>query len=295
MDYVILFWDTYFDLFNFRNYKNIIAYSAKPRFSNAKSELKIQKFSLLNVKSILNLINIFLLEKIHYSRYKKFYKNYNICNTDTLISQKKGITCKYLNNTWPNFFSKNILKQRKNIKKKCLNILVNIGNVNSTGNRIGIEYFFKNILPYLEKDVIQKKVKLVFCGSGELHNFYSKEQLNLIEMKGYVKDLDTEIKKSDIFLLCNNVGYHYGGYTRVIYFMSSGAPLIAHKNLSKSMPELKHNYNCMLSENKFEMCEYLRALISDHNLRHKISFNALKTYKEIYSPGVVVKKLLNEK
>ena len=76
--------------------------------------------------------------------------------------------------------------------------------------------------------------------------------------------------------------------------MSSGAPLIAHKNLSKSMPELQHNYNCMLSENKFDMYKYLKELIENKRLRNEISANALRTYSEIYAPKIVIKKLLNE-
>ena len=294
MDYVILFWDTYFDLLNFQNKKKVITYSAKPRFSNAKSKLKSHKFFYLNIKNILNFLNILLLEKMHYSRYKNFFRNFNICNIDSLIAQKNGVKCRYLNNTWPNFFSKNILNQRKKIKRKYVNVLVNIGNINSTGNQIGIKYFFDNILPFLKKDIRQKKIKVIFCGSGDLFSKYTKDQLKYIEIKGFVKDLDAEIKESDIFLLCNNVGYHYGGYTRVAYFMSSGAPLIAHKNLSKSMPELQHNYNCMLSENKFDMYKYLKELIENKRLRNEISANALRTYSEIYAPKIVIKKLLNE-
>ena len=47
--------------------------------------------------------------------------------------------------------------------------------------------------------------------------------------KGFVDDLDTEILKNQIFLLCNNTGYHYGGYTRVVYLIQ--LMLVADKNL----------------------------------------------------------------
>ena len=49
MNKIILFWDTWFDLFNFKNSKSkVCTYLAKPRFSNALSELKKKKSKVKN-------------------------------------------------------------------------------------------------------------------------------------------------------------------------------------------------------------------------------------------------------
>ena len=66
MNKIILFWDTWFDLFNFKNSKSkVCTYLAKPRFSNALSELKKVKLKIFftNPKLLLNLVNLIFLKK----------------------------------------------------------------------------------------------------------------------------------------------------------------------------------------------------------------------------------------
>ena len=82
-----------------------------------------------------------------------------------------------------------------------------------------MNYLNYKILPNLLK--IKKDLIINLCGKGTLNPELKNLNLDFVKNKGFVDDLDTEILKNQIFLLCNNTGYHYGGYTRVVYLMSS--------------------------------------------------------------------------
>ena len=90
-----------------------------------------------------------------------------------------------------------------------------MGNLQSTGNKIGLTYLNVNILPNLYK---YKNISIVFMDLVKLKRLL---RFNFLKFKGFVKNINLELLKNQIFLLCNNTGYHYGGYTRVIFMMSS--------------------------------------------------------------------------
>lgn len=293
MDKIILFWDTWFDLLNFGNYsKNVITYLAKPRFSNDLSKT-LREFSnnligtLFDPKKVLNLFNLFILKNLHYRRLKKFKKNLNICKVDTEKTLNNKVNCQYCSNTWPDFFNQSIIKKRKKINKKKINILANMGHLQSTGNKIGLTYLKVNILPNLLK---YKNICVNICGSGKVEKDLLK--FHFLKFKGFVKNINLELLKNQIFLLCNNTGYHYGGYTRVIFMMSSGGVLIADKRLKKSMPELVHMNNCLLSSNKTQMLDNIDVAIDNFKLRQFIGINARNTYEENWSPEKVWQKII---
>ncbi len=293
MDKIILFWDTWFDLLNFGKYsKNVISYLAKPRFSNDLSRTFYQfsnnlMSTLLKPRKIFNLLNLIMLKNLHYKRLKKFKKNLNICNIDTKKTLDNKVNCQYCPNTWPDFFDQSAIKKRKKINKKKINILANMGNLQSTGNKIGLTYLNVNILPNLYK---YKNISINIYGSGKIEKDLLR--FNFLKFKGFVKNINLELLKNQIFLLCNNTGYHYGGYTRVIFMMSSGGVLIADKKLKKSMPELVHMKNCLLSSNKTQMLENIDIAINNYELREFIGINARNTYEENWSPEKVLQRII---
>ncbi len=295
MDLVIIFWDTWFDLLDFGSYSNkVISYLAKPRFSNDLSKifsefLKKNILFFLSLKKLLNLFNLLLLKYFHYKRIRNFKKNFNICNVDSNLTNKNNVICNYCPNTWPDYYGDDVLKKRKKINfNKSINILGNIGNTESTGNKIGLRYLKQKILPNLKN---YKKIKINICGRGSIDKDFKNHRL--VKHKGFVKNINLELLKNQIFLLCNNTGYHYGGYTRVIFMMSSAGVLIADKQLKKSMPELSHMKNCLLSNNENEMLKNIDLAIHDNNLRDFIGKNARLTYEKYWTPAKVFNKIIS--
>ena len=74
-----------------------------------------------------------------------------------------------------------------------------MGNLHSTGNKIGLNYLKVNILPNLSK---YKNISVNICGSGRIEKDLLK--FNFLKFKGFVKNINLELLKNQIFLLCNN-------------------------------------------------------------------------------------------
>ena len=109
------------------------------------------------------------------------------------------------------------------------------------------------------------------CGRFELPPEFDdlKPQPN-VAMRGFVPDIDEEVRGNHIFLLLNNAGPYTGGYTRVIYAFSSGSCLIAHTRLAESMPELVHGRNCLLGATPEEIADHIAAAARDPALRARL-------------------------
>jgi hypothetical protein len=111
---------------------------------------------------------------------------------------------------------------------------------------------------------------------------------------GFVKNIDNEIMKNDLCLVLNNAYKKslVAGYTRIIYFFSFKKCVIAHKRLKKSMPELKHNYNCLLGKNAKEIKNLIKKASNSESLRNRIGKNARLTYLSKYTPEKVFLRIL---
>ena len=79
-----------------------------------------------------------------------------------------------------------------------------------------------------------------------------------------------------------------------VMYKINGTPLIEilHKRLKKSMPELVHMNNCLLSSNQTQMLDNIDVAINNYKLREFIGINARNTYEENWSPEKVWQKII---
>jgi hypothetical protein len=78
----------------------------------------------------------------------------------------------------------------------------------------------------------------------------------------------------------------------VIYALSSGACLIAHRRLADSMPELVHDENCLLGSTAEEIADLIALAARDPHLRDRLGNNGRATYEAHYQPSQVARGLL---
>jgi hypothetical protein len=216
----------------------------------------------------------------------------NICNITKNWYRERLINCTYIPNSWESFSK---IYSRKNLKNDAnkLNICSSIGGLNSTGNYFGIKYLSESIIPKINN----KNFIFNIYGRYKLHKeLYHLKKNKFLKFRGFVKNIDNEIIKSKFCLILNNAHNKslIGGYTRVIYFFSLGKCLIAHKNLKKSMPELKNNYNCLLGGSAKEIIELINKSEKNKKKISKIELNAKKTYIKKYTPKVVFDQILKK-
>ena len=100
--------------------------------------------------------------------------------------------------------------------------------------------------------------------------------------------------QNHLFLLLNNIDDKYNAsYTRVIQCAAVGSTLIAHSNLSKNIPELEHEFNCLLF-NDVEELQIILMNFADHSREYfKLGENLRKTYEAHFHPQVIANNFVN--
>ncbi len=293
-DAVILFWDTYFEYLLPSLYESGVkcyGYLARPPYAARKSRISEvrgffrRKFAQLYLS---------FAEKRHLRRLSYLIDSANICAIDAKWYQANNIKSRYIPNTWPDFYGSSWKDMRKIAESSRVNLhlLGNIGGLNGTGNIFGLRYLGLSILPLLRLR-LKKAWVINICGRFELPQDL-KKILNVegVNLKGFVEDIEEEILGNAIFLLLNNAGPYSGGYTRVMFAFSAGSCLVAHKKLAQSMPELIHEVNCLLGETPEEIVDLILRVANDLELRESLGSAARKTYQDFYRPKVVVREIL---
>jgi glycosyltransferase involved in cell wall biosynthesis len=295
----VLFWDTWFEhlLPGLRN-ETTIVYGARPRHAAAVTRLQQGMRTPRLLSRLRDPLTRRLLrhqERRHYSRLAYAGALANICAVDADSYRRHGLGCTYLPNTWPDAFGKDWSQKRSAAEAAygSIGILGNVSSVEATGNVFGMRYLANQVLPLMDKALHGVDWTLNITGSGVLaEDLALAFQRDRVRVKGFVPSLDQEVLANSIFLLLNNAGPYTGGYTRVVYAMSSGSCLIAHRRLADSMPEVRHGENALLGESPREIAEHLARACNDGALRQRLGENARRTYEREYHPRVVTQRLL---
>ena len=240
-------------------------------------------------------------EKIHLSMVKNFDYIHIICKAAQIDYLNSGIqNVKYTQNIWP------LSRQDEYFPKKneICKIVGSVGSNDATGNTINFHYIGNDLLKELNK-INNLKYEINFYGKNKPLNTVAKlfNQKN-IHFKGWVDDLDSDVKLSDIFLICHNSIYknrylkcnqnqwQLGGcHTRFLYAWSIGCPVVTHSANKIYMPEIEHGYNALMGDNSKEISKYINKLYDDIDLRKKLVSNGRATLKKSFLPGIVVDKI----
>ena len=293
-DCILLFWDTCFEhLLPQLNNTGIpcFGYLARPPQAASLNVLAEKKFTWRNSFDMLRLK---AEQAKHIKRMKLLKYGLNICSVDANWYRAHGVLCDYTSNTWPDLFGSNwkFLRKSAEGRRSGIHILGNLGGLNATGNKIGLEYFAEFVLPALKNKIINHSWVVNICGRFDLPNELKlKLQDNNIALKGFVDDIDDEILGNHIFMLLNNAGKYTGGYTRVMYAFSAGACLVAHSRLADSIPELISGENCLLGNNHEEISNLIIKLMNESETRMRIGSAARDTYESVFLPSKVAKNI----
>ena len=240
-------------------------------------------------------------EKIHISMVKNFDEVHIICKAAQLDYINAGVKkAKYTQNIWP--LAKKYNSEQK--KNEVCKIVGSVGSNNATGNTINFYYIGNNLLNELDK-IDSFNYELNFYGKNKpldtVAKFLNHEN---VKFRGWVDDLDKEVKSSDIFLICHNSIYkdryikcndnkwQLGGcHTRFLYAWSLGCPVVTHSMNKIYMPEIENNFNVLMGNNAIEIANHIKNLYEDIDLRKKLIINGRDTLKKFFLPSVIVNKI----
>lgn len=290
-DAALLFWDTLAEFALPYMKTPSFGYLARPTYESGVSRAKLMPAGL---RRTLTLAQFRAQERRHVERLRRLRGAADICALDAAYYDRHGVPCGYVSNTWDDPVGADWQARRARLEagRDGIQILGNIGAVGATGNTFGMRYLGREVLPILAQTAGDLNWSVAICGGGKpAPDVAQALDHPRVRVKGFVDDIDAEMLASGIFLLLNNAGPYTGGYTRVVYASATGACLIAHANLKKSMPELVSGTNCLLGETPTEIAGLVKHAMTDESLRRRLGAAARKTYETEYAPKAVATKL----
>jgi len=200
----------------------------------------------------------------------------------------------YLQNMWPPPKEKPIFGGRRS-NSEPFRVVGSVGNLGATGNTFGLYFLGNELAPRLEERFGKENIIINVFGCGVPKNKVAGV-LNKysIRLRGWVDDINKEILNSAVFLVLTNVSGFVVGNTRILLAWSLGVPLIAHRDSSRSMPEIIHGENALLGSSANEIADLVYSVYKDPSLGEKIGRGGYETYKKYYSSEIVVPKILGK-
>ncbi len=173
-------------------------------------------------------------------------------------------------------------------------IIASVGRVSGTANTLGLEYLGTQVLPEMRRIFGARKFELHVLGAGEVHP-HVKPLISQPEilLRGFVDDIDREIASAVAFLCVNNATPYKVGHTRYLHAWSLRSCVVAHRDVSLSMPELRHDENALLGANAVEIAEHLLLTCRDVASRTRIADAGLRTFLDEFTADRVVPTLLD--
>jgi hypothetical protein len=113
-------------------------------------------------------------------------------------------------------------------------------------------------------------------------------------MRGFLEDLDGELRSSDLFLMLNNGGPYQAAYSRHILAWSMGLCMIVHANSQKAIPEIAHEENALVGSTPEEIAQMVFRAATDFDLNLRIRRGGRVTYEKYFTPSAVAAALSEE-
>jgi glycosyltransferase involved in cell wall biosynthesis len=215
------------------------------------------------------------IKKIEKTFIKKFTAVICLSYSDYKMLEKENIPALYL----PITYDSNPIETKKEQREKP--VLVHLGNLNTTANRVGLEEFIQ----FSWKEIKRKypTIKLEIIGREVKNNIQFMDVLKKdpnIDYFDFVEDLDAIIHPYDIHIIPWN--YNTGTRTRVPLIFKHKQCLLAMQKGVENINDVKHLENSILAKSWGSYTENIIEAIENHTLRKEISESGYETYKRIY-------------
>ena len=270
------------------------AYYGNPDPKAARTQLRLRYRSgeMTWMRKKFEEMQVDRFEKIHLRIMRRYDLIGDVAKNDAEYYSKNGHkNAFYIQNIWMK--SPAVQIGNEFLKRKSIKIIGNVGKLGSTANTLGLEYLGTEVIPALDVVMQGCPYEVHIIGSGAPHSTSAKA-LNhpSVVWRGFVDDIDREISECDVFLCVNNATEYKVGHTRYLHAWSLSAPVVAHSDVSLSMPEIQNNVNALLGANGIEIGIKIRTLLSDSELMARIKKAGLDTFNDKFTAATVARAIL---
>lgn len=156
--------------------------------------------------------------------------------------------------------------------------IVFVGNMRTLQNQDAVLTFVHDIFPYILEQI--PDVVLYIVGAQPPKGIQQHASAN-INVTGFVEDIGSVI--SDACLAIAPVRLAAGIQNKVLISMSCGVPVVLTSLVAEGIPELRHDENCLISNDSRDFAENCMRIMRDAELRSRLSKAACEMVKEKYS------------
>lgn len=274
---------------------NKLAYYGNPDFKPIFAQ---NLFSISFSQRIKNYLVGFITKTVHLSISKDYEVWCNVALNDAKLYQKLGHTnAHYLPNTW---IERSLgggpqpAYQVPQLSSDELQVVVNIGSLNATANRLGMRIFIQEFYNHYLELKGEKTIKFLVCGAGRLDGEYANDFVKPdIKVLGFVEDIDSLIRSSSAVLCLNNASPYKVGHTRFLHAWSLKRPIVVHQDAKLSMPEIEDGFNAVVGSNVKQIVIKLLAIVDDKRELSRLGRNGYNTFKKKFSPDDISLKMVS--
>jgi hypothetical protein len=233
-----------------------------------------------------------IIERAHLAVLRRFRFIADVAANDAAYYKSEGVNAFYLQNTWPHVQALDWEARRDALEQENPNkIIGSVGNLSATGNTLGLFALHSEVLPALRRKV-RAPIEIHICGGGKPRPVLEPLLADpWIRMRGFVKDLDTEILSAPVFLITNNHHRFKVGHTRFLHAWSLGACVVAFSDSRKAMPEIEHGRNALLGRTTDEIADCVVSALADKTLRRRLGRGGMHTLRSSFDPVAVCSRL----
>ncbi len=205
----------------------------------------------------------------------------------------------YIRNMWtdpgPELVRTDLANRRRASVDRKIKIVGHVGNLGRTGSTNGLRSLLVDLIPTLSEVMGDLDYEVHVIGAGEpvprLRPFLDQER---VVVRGFVDDLDSELRSSDMVLILNNAGAYQAAFTRHLVAWAMGLCLIVHANSTRAIPEIQHMKNALVGATPAEVANAVRLAATDPGLNERVRRGGRSTYERYFTPHAVAQELNNE-
>ncbi len=101
-------------------------------------------------------------------------------------------------------------------------------------------------------------------------------------LRGHIADVEPELRAADVILVANTLPFGYSARVRTA--LCVGAVIVVHTAVTRTIPELRHEHNCLVGRTPQELVDAIERCFTDTALTWHLRGNARATYEKCFSP-----------
>lgn len=235
------------------------------------------------------------LEPLHLDVMRRYAVLGDVAANDADYYRDKGHpNAFYLQNVWIDRFGDDWASHRTDTDVSGPAVIIaNVGKLFGTANTLGLELLGRDLLPELRRSMGRRPFELHLLGSGKPHPLVAGLlAAPEIRARGFVPDIDAEMLAAPIFLCMNNASAYKVGHTRYLHAWSLGGCVVAHVDAALSMPEMRHEQNCLLGGSVAEIADLVARAAGDVALRRRLGEAGYATFRDTFTAASVAPRIL---